>query len=462
MLHLPTAPPLLTPEQMRAAEATAIAAGTPALTLMARASAAAVAAIMAFAPRRHALVLAGPGNNGGDGYGVALGLAAAGVRVEVAALAAPRGSPAADMAARWTGPVLPLEEATPAPLVIDALFGTGLDRPMPEAACAALARLAPGASLVALDIVSNLHAGTGAALGPVQPAQLTISFGAAKPGHVLGHGPVLSGRLVTADIGIPVPDSGLGLVPRPLRLPLVPDLHKYARGAVLVVSGSRAGAARLAAAAALRAGAGLVTLIGPDSLLPLDAVMHRPDTEGQALLADPRTRTIVIGPGLEDTPRAQDWLARLLAGTTPLVLDAGALALLTPDRLAAATAPCILTPHEGEFRALFGEIGLDRVATVRHAAARTGAIVLLKGPQTLIAASDGRTLVNTHAGPALATAGAGDVLAGLIAALVAQGQPLFEAAATAAWLHGDAGLNAPAGLVADDLPALVAAAIHRL
>ena len=462
MLHLPPAPPLLSPAQMRAAEAEAIANGTPALRLMERASHAAVAAIMAFAPRRHALVLAGPGNNGGDGYGVALALAAAGVHVEVAALAPPARSPAADMAARWTGPVLALDEAGPAPLIIDALFGTGQDRPMPEAAVKALARLAPGATLVALDIVSNLDAGTGEILGPVQPADLTISFGAAKPGHVLGHGPALTGRLVTADIGLALPDTGLALVPRPRRLPLARTLHKHARGGVLVIGGTRAGAARLAASAALRGGAGLVTLIGPDDRLPLDAVMHRPDEEGRALLADPRTRAIVAGPGLEDSTRTRNWLARLLASEVPLVLDAGALALLTPEMLASAHAPRVLTPHDGEFRALFGKAGPDRVTAVRAAAARTGAVVLLKGPHTLIGTPDGRVLVNTHAGPALATAGSGDVLAGLIAALVAQGQPLFEAAAAAAWLHGEAGLSSPAGLVADDLPALIAAALDRL
>jgi len=464
MLRLPSAAPLLTPAQMRAAEAAAIAGGTPALRLMELASAAAVAAIMAHVPRRHALVLAGPGNNGGDGYGVALGLAAMGLKVEVAALAPSRGGPAQDMAARWTGPVLALDAVQPAPLLIDALFGTGLDRPMPQVACAALARLAPGATLVALDIVSNIDAGTGAALGPVQPAALTVAFGAAKPGHLLGEGVRTTGRLVTADIGIALPPAGLRRVPRPQRLAADLDTHKYARGAVLIVSGEagRAGAARLASVAALRAGAGLVTLIGPDDRLPLDAVMHRCDADGLALLEDPRSRVVLIGPGLTDTPRARDWLARLLAGDRPLVLDAGALALVTPETLRAATAPLLLTPHEGEFRALFGPAGDDRVAAVRAAAARTGAVVLRKGPQTLVAAPDGQVLLNDHAGPALATAGSGDVLAGVIAGLVAQGQGLFEAAACAAWLHGDAGLWAPAGLVADELPALVAAAIGRL
>jgi len=464
MLYLPPAPPLLTPDEMRAAEAEAIAAGTPALLLMARAAAAATAAILAFSPSRRALVLAGPGNNGGDGYGVALGLAAAGVEVEVAALAPVRGQPAAAMAARWPGEVLTLEAARPAPLLVDALFGTGLDRAMPEAATAALARLAPGATVAALDIVSNVHAGTGAALGPVQPAAMTVCFGAAKPGHVLGAGAQVTGRLVTADIGIALRQATLCRVPRPERWALPYDVHKYTRGHVLIISGDagRGGATRLSAMAAMRAGAGLVTLIGPESRVPADAIMHRTDDEGAALMADPRSRVWLMGPGLGDTARARAWMDKLLAGETPLVLDAGALALVTPAQLKASRAALVLTPHEGEFQALFGAIGADRVAAVRAAAARAGAVVLLKGPQTLIASPEGLVMVNDHASPALATAGSGDVLAGVIASLIGQGQPVFEAAATAAWLHGEAGLGAGAGLIADDLPALVAAAVDRL
>jgi hydroxyethylthiazole kinase-like uncharacterized protein yjeF len=462
MLVLPPPLPLLTPEAMRAAEARTIATGTPALVLMERASAAAAAAILAFSPKNRALVLAGPGNNGGDGYGVALALAAAGIAVEVAALAPPQTEPAQTMAARWTGPVTTLDAARPAPLLIDALFGTGQNRAMPDAATAALARLAPGAVLAALDIVSNIDAASGAALGPVQAAALTIAFGAAKPGHVLGSGAQATGRLVTADIGIDVTGSGLGRVPRPLRHALAPDIHKYARGHVLVVEGESGGAARLAALAALRAGAGLVTLIGPDSRLPADAIMNRTDADGRALLADPRCGAVVFGPGLAEAERGQAWLARLLGGALPVVLDAGGLALTSPEALHAATAPLVLTPHEGEFRRLFGPLADDRIGAVRAAAAAAGAVVLLKGPQTLIAAPDGRVLVNDHATPWLATAGSGDVLAGMIASLIAQGQPAFEAAATAAWLHGDAGRRGGPGLIADDLPALLLACLAAL
>jgi hydroxyethylthiazole kinase-like uncharacterized protein yjeF len=462
MLVLPPPLPLLTPEAMRAAEARTIANGTPALVLMERASAAAAAAILAFSPKARALVLAGPGNNGGDGYGVALALAAAGLAVEVAALAPPQAEPARTMAARWTGPLTTLDAARPAPLLIDALFGTGQNRAMPGVATAALARLAPGAVLAALDIVSNIDAASGVALGPAQPAALTITFGAAKPGHVLGAGAQATGRLVTADIGIDVSGSWLGHVPRPLRQPLAADVHKYARGHVLVIEGESSGAARLAALAALRAGAGLVTLIGPDPQLPADALMHRTDAEGLALLADPRVGAVVLGPGLAADERGQAWLARLLGGTVPVVLDAGALALTSPEVLRAATAPLVLTPHEGEFRRLFGALATDRIGAVREAAATAGAVVLLKGPQTLIAAPDGRLLVNDHATPWLATAGSGDVLAGIIASLIAQGQPVFEAAATAAWLHGDAGRRGGPGLIADDLPALLAASLADL
>jgi len=464
MLRLPPPPPLLLPAEMRAAEAAAIAAGTPALQLMERASAAAAAAVMAVLPKRRALVLAGPGNNGGDGYGVALRLRDMGVEVQVAALSPPRGEPAQTMAAQWDEPVLPLTAATPAPLVIDALFGTGLDRSMPNEACAALARLASGGVVAALDIVSNIDAATGAALGPVVPAALTIAFGAAKPGHLLGAGATTSGRLVTADIGIALPDVLLGRVVRPVRVPLPLGTHKYSRGALLVVEGGegQGGAARLAALAALRVGAGLVTLIGPEGRLPADAIMHRGDEEGAALLADPRVGAVVIGPGLAEGTRGREWLARLLGERVPLVLDAGALALLTPERLRAATAPLVLTPHEGEFRALFGPIGADRLAAVRAAANAAQAVVLLKGAQTLIAAPGGRVLINDHASPWLATAGSGDVLAGVIASLIAQGMAGFEAAAAAAWVHGEAGRRGGSGLIADDLPSLVGAVLADL
>jgi hydroxyethylthiazole kinase-like uncharacterized protein yjeF len=277
---------------------------------------------------------------------------------------------------------------------------------------------------------------------------------------VLGQGLALSGALAVIDIGVPVA-AAAGLVQPPGLAGLAHDVHKYARGAVLVIEGDprRGGAAGLAALAALRAGAGLVTLVGEGAAQPALALMRRHDAEGRALLADPRTRAVVIGPGLPDDRRSRDWLALLLAGHVPVVADAGALALL--DDLPAA-APLLLTPHEGEFTRLFGPIGADRIAAVQAAAARSGAVVLLKGPATIIAAPDGRVAVNAHATPWLATAGAGDVLAGIIGALVGQGMALFDAACVGAWLHGDAGRRGGPGLIADDLPGLLPAVLASL
>ncbi|MEI6418710.1 MAG: NAD(P)H-hydrate dehydratase [Sphingomonadales bacterium] len=440
--------PLLTAAAMRAAEAAAIAGGTPALVLMERASAGAAAAIRAFAPCRQALVLAGPGNNGGDGYGVALALAAQGVAVTVAALAPPVGEPAATMAARWRaagGAVVPLADAPPAPLMVDALFGTGLARALADDVQAVLNRLRGHGIVVALDIASGLDADTGALWGDPLPAAMTVSFGAAKPGHVLGTGLPLTGRLVVVDIGVDTA-SPLALTTRP-RLHLPFDAHKYARGAVLVVAGQQSGAAGLAALAALRAGAGAVTMAGGTNL-PALAVMQTDAAGGQAMLADKRLGAVVIGPGLGADASARDWLARLLQIDKPLVIDAGALALL-PD--APIRPPAVLTPHEGEFTRQFGAIGADRVAAVQAVAARMGAVVLLKGPATIIAAPDGRVAINTHASATLATAGSGDVLAGIIAALLAQGLAPFDAATTGAWLHGDAGCRLGPGAIADDI-----------
>lgn len=453
MISFTAGPPLLTPAEMRAAEAAAIAAGTPALALMERASVAAALAIRRFSGARSALVLCGPGNNGGDGYGIALALRAAGWRVTVAADAAPASEPAATMAARWGGPVLPLAAATPAPLVIDALYGTGLARPLPEAAQAALDRVRGASAVVAVDIASGVDAGTGAALGRPLAAALTVTFGAAKRGHVLGAGGGLCGRLVVADIGVAVPEPGARLVARPgLRVP-GPDTHKYARGAVLVVAGTghHCGATRLSALAALRAGAGLVTLAGPGLGLPAEAVMARGDAAGQAMLGDRRLGAVAIGPGLADGDRARDWLALLLASSLPLVLDAGALALVDPDGLDGPNR--VLTPHLGEFTRLFGAPGPDAVAAAQAAAARSGCVVLLKGSASIIAAPDGQVAINAHAAPWAATAGSGDVLTGIIAALLAQGLPAFEAAAAGAWLHGDAARRGGPGTIADDLVA---------
>ncbi len=469
MLTLPPGLPLLTAVEMRAAEAAAIAACTPALVLMERAAAAAALAIRRFAPGRSALVLCGPGNNGGDGYGVALALQAAGVAVRVAASGPAQGEPAATMAARWAGPVEPLASAAPAPLIIDALFGTGLVRPLGGDVQAALDRLrGAGATAVAIDIASGIDADTGAALGRPLAADLTVTFAAMKRGHVLGAGRALAGRVVVADIGLAL-TAAATLVAAPRAMPLPADTHKYRRGSVLVIEGdaARGGAAQLTALAALRSGAGLVTLVGAGTDLPADAIMRRSDGDGVALLADPRTQAIAIGPGLTDSQRSRDWLVRVLAGEAAVVADAGALGLgFGPSGraalFAAARAPLVLTPHDGEFVRLFGAIGDDRIAAVQAAARTANAVVLLKGAETIIAAPDGRVAINSHASPWLATAGSGDVLTGIIAALLAGGMAPFDAAQAAAWLHGDAGIRGGAGLIADDIAGLLPAVLAAL
>jgi hydroxyethylthiazole kinase-like uncharacterized protein yjeF len=452
-------PPILTAAQMRAAEAAAIAAGTPGLTLMERAAAGAARAILAHHSASSAAVLCGPGNNGGDGWGIACLLAEAGVAVTVAADAPPASDPAASMAKRWTGPVVPLVEAPPAPLIIDALFGTGLGRPLPDGVQAALDRLRNHpATVVAIDIVSGVHADTGAALGRPLPATRTISFGAVKPGHVLAAGGALAGVLEVVDIGIAVA-SECRLTARPRLLPLPRDAHKYARGHVLVVEGDLGGAAALAGLAALRTGAGLVTLAGDGTHMPALALMRRRDEEAFALLDDARLKSVVIGPGLGSDARAKKWLRRLRGGPRPLVIDAGALALLDGGLIG---SPAVLTPHEGEFVRLFGPIGDDRIAAVQAAARAVEAVVLLKGAASITAAPDGRVAINNHASPFLATAGSGDVLAGMIGSLLAQGMAPFDAAHAAAWLHGEAGLRLGPGGIADDLVALLPAVLASL
>lgn len=454
MLTIGRGEALLTAAEMRGAEAAAIAGGATAYELMARAAAAAAKAILAFTPLRSALVLCGPGNNGGDGFGVARGLLEAGMLVRVACDALPTAEPAASFAARWVGPVESLANAEPAPLIIDALFGTGLTRALVSGVQTALDRLREaGSTIIALDLPSGIDSDTGAALGSPLPADLTIAFGAAKCGHVFGAGRRASGRLVVADIGIPLPYDSATSVEPPLMVGLADDIHKYQRGGVLVIEGEQRGATQLTALAALRAGAGAVTLVGPEGPVPAHAVMRCEDETALTLFGTAKVRAVAIGPGLDDNSRSRAWLTRLLAGKTPVVIDAGALALL--GNAQHHSAPLVLTPHAGEFSRLFGAPDGDLIGAVRAAAMRSRAVVVAKGRETVIAAPDGRVAVNIHATPWLATAGSGDVLTGIVAALLAQGMAPFEAAQAGVWLHGDAGIRGGPGLIADDIPGLL-------
>lgn len=471
---------LLTPAEMAEADRLAIAAGTPGMTLMEAAGRAVAEAAAALAPEGPVLVVAGPGNNGGDGFVAARRLAGAGRDVRVALLGDParlRGD-ARIAADRWPGPVLDAACGLPhAALAIDALFGAGLDRPLAGPAAEAVAAVNSAPAILAVDLPSGIDGRTGAVLGTAVTAHATVTFFRRKPGHMLFPGRAHCGTLAVADIGIPAsvlaaigPDTFANepalwraAVPAPAA-----TTHKWRRGHALVVSGgmTRTGAARLAAAAALRAGAGLVTLLSPPAALAvnaahLTAVMLRRLDGADALaaaVADTRGTALVVGPALGTDAAAAALVEAALATPVPLVLDADALSLAAarPDAafaaMAARPAPTVLTPHEGEFARLFPDLAdgprLDRA---RLAAARSGAVLVLKGPDTVVAAPDGRAAINANAPPWLATAGSGDVLAGIVCGLLAQGAPGWEAACAAVWLHGAAATEAGPGLTAEDL-----------
>ncbi len=472
---------------MAEADRLTIAAGTPGAALMERAGRAVADAVdRRTPPGARILVLCGPGNNGGDGFVAARLLARRGRPVTLA-LSGERerlSGDAAGMAAAWTGPIEPIDGVRPADygLVVDALFGAGLNRPL-EGAVAELVEAVnvAGRPVVAVDVPSGLSGDTGGSEGPVIRATETVTFFRLKPGHLLMPGRSLCGLVTLADIGIPA-DLVFTAEKPPLLFRNAPglwrahwpahelDTHKYRRGAVLVVAGGLAGvgAPRLGARAALRIGAGLATIAcRPEALAAHaargpDALMQRAMADGAALerlLAEKRLSAVLIGPALGLDGEAREAVAAVLRSSVPAVLDADALtilagsAALTARRIARRGAPCVLTPHEGEFARLFGESGGgSKLERARRAAADIGAIVVLKGADTVIAAPDGRAAINTTGCPALATAGSGDVLGGMVAGLLAQGMPAFEAACAAVWLHGRAGEARGVGLIADDLP----------
>jgi ADP-dependent NAD(P)H-hydrate dehydratase / NAD(P)H-hydrate epimerase len=459
---------LLTPEEMARADAAAPSLGVPGPVLMANAGRAVARTILRrFRPCR-TLVLAGPGNNGGDGYVAARLLQEAGWPVAVAALAPPRaGSDAAGAAAQWRGPPAPFApaEATRAELVIDAVFGAGLARDV-DGTVADVLHAAQ--RVVAVDVPSGLNGATGAVRGFAPQAVLTVTFFRLKPGHLLLPGRELCGEIVLADIGLPgavlsrVGSTCFANLPELWRLPQPgPQSHKYSRGHVTVVGGdTMTGAARLASDAARHAGAGLVTIAATGSGnvyragSPGVLVSEAPLAE---LLQDERRNVWVCGPGL-GPEAARATLPTLLAAGRQVVADADVFSAFAGEP-AALRGAAVLTPHAGEFSRAFGAPGVDRVTAARSAAAETGAAVLLKGADTIIAAPDGKVAINASAPPWLATAGSGDVLAGLIAGLLAQGMVPWEAAAAGAYVHGRAGALAGPGLVAEDLLRTIAAAL---
>ncbi|WP_293395340.1 NAD(P)H-hydrate dehydratase [Phenylobacterium sp. RIFCSPHIGHO2_01_FULL_69_31] len=476
-----TARPILTVAEMAAADRAAIDAGTPGEVLMERAGeAVAEAVVQRFRPQP-ALVLCGPGNNGGDGYVAARLLKARGWPVEVRALGEAATPDAQAMRARWDGPTAPLNGDLGEALVIDALFGAGLSRPLDGAAAHAAAALAARpAAVVAVDVPSGVPGDTGKPLGPAVCAGLTVTFHARKPGHVLEPGRSLCGEVLVADIGLPPtpsklvengPEFWLARFPWPTAAS-----HKHARGRLIVVSGDAwsTGAARLSSRAGLRIGTGLVTLYaGQDALATnaahLEAVMLKPfDTDLELEQAADQADAAIIGPaaGVNETTLL-NVLALARTGAA-LVIDADAITVFRDDPeelFSVLDRDDVLTPHPGEFERLFP--GLlksrpERLTAARRAAEKANAVILLKGVDTVIAAPDGRAAVNVNGSAWLATAGSGDVLAGYIGGLVAQGMESFEAACAAAWIHAEAAeLHGP-GLISEDLPGLTPMVLRRL
>ena len=472
---------ILTVAEMHAADKYAADHGTPSLTLMENAGRAVAEAILARWQRCETVVLCGPGNNGGDGFVVARHLKDRRWPVRIALLGsveALRGD-AAQMAKRWSGATTHMDAKAldGAELAVSAIFGAGLSRPIDGIARAVVEKLnASDIPVVAVDVPSGLHGDLGKPLGDVcVDADLTVTFFRKKPAHVLTPGRLFCGDILVADIGIP--EDALGAIgprlfengpsqwafpwPRPLA-------HKYARGHCVVVSGPAhaTGAARLAARGALRIGAGLVSVASPQEAVAvnaasLTAIMVKPFSGAAGLadlLKDKRLNAVVIGPGCGTGRATQEMVAAVLASPASVVLDADALTAFAADPRALfllLKPNVVLTPHEGEFERIFPGLlasSSTRIEAARAAAAAAKCTVLLKGPDTVIAAPDGRATVNSHAPPTLATAGSGDVLAGFTGGLMAQGLDTYKAAAAATWLHGEAAFRFGPGLIAEDLP----------
>jgi hydroxyethylthiazole kinase-like uncharacterized protein yjeF len=474
---------ILTVEQMAAADRAAIAGGVSGNDLMERAGSAVADAITARFEPRQTMVLAGPGNNGGDGYVVARRLRERGWDVRVAASAAPRTHDAQEACSRWTGETLPLGPQLPdTALIVDALFGAGLDRPLSAELARMARRLEPlRDKIVAIDVPSGLSGDTARALGPACfHAGLTVTFHRRKPAHVLQPGRELCGEVLVADIGLGATPSNLfengpELWSKRYPWPAV-SAHKSTRGRLIVISGDAwsTGAARLAARAALRVGAGLVTLMSPPEALAvnaahLEAVMLRPfETEMELEEVASNVEAAVIGPAAGVTEATLSNVLALARTGAALIVDADALSVFRdePDELfQVLDRDDVLTPHPGEFERIFPGLlksAPERITAARRAADRAQAVVLLKGPDTVVAAPDGRAAVNINGSPWLATAGSGDVLAGLIGGLIAQGMESFEAACAGTWIHAACAELFGPGLISEDLPGLVPRVLNQL
>jgi len=478
---------LLTPAEMGAADRAAEAGGVASTALMEAAGSAVAEAVMRRWTQLPVTVLCGPGNNGGDGFAAARRLQAAGwkVRLGLLGLRDALTGDAKEMAGRWHGEIEKLNPALldGAGLVIDAIFGAGLARPLEGAARAAVEALAKsGLPSVAVDVPSGLDGASGEVRGAASPAAVTVTFFRKKPGHLLLPGRALCGEVELADIGIPAGvldrikpksfENGL-----PLWLASFPwsrpESHKYARGHALVLGGATmTGAARLAARAAQRVGSGLVTVAAPAKswtvyATALESVLVARlarAADYATLLKDARMNALLLGPGAGASRDTRVQVLAALKTRRAAVLDADALTCFAGNSAAlfkAIAGPCVLTPHEGEFARIFSFKG-DKLARARQAAKRSKAVVLLKGSDTVIASPDGLAAINANAPAELATGGTGDVLAGLVTGLLAQGLEPFKAACAAAWLHGEAARLCGPGLVAEDLIGTLPVVLRQL
>jgi len=482
---------LLTTEEMAEADRLTIAGGIAGIELMENAGHAVADHVSSrHPPGTRIAVVAGPGNNGGDGLVAGRLLRERGYRARVVLvgdIGRLRGD-AREAAQRWSGPYEPAtaQSLMPDEIVIDALFGAGLDRPVEGSPRVMIEAMNKASCVHAIDLPSGINGTTGAVMGTAVRASTTVTFFRRKLGHVLLPGRLHCGTIHVAQIGIADPVLERIRPQTWINSPALwchsfpvpqPEGHKYTRGHCVVASGGlfTTGAARLAARGALRAGAGLVTIASPRDALVVNAaanlaVMVRPVDGAHELaefLADPRRNVVLLGPGMGVGKPTRDMVLAALAGERAVVLDADALTSFAqelergPESLIEAIRArkgiTLLTPHEGEFNRVFSGIAdisnaPSKLARARAAAARTNAVCLLKGADTVVAAPDGRASVCENAPAWLATAGSGDVLAGFAAGLLAQGMGGFEAGSAAVWLHAQAALAAGAGLIAEDLP----------